>query len=48
MRVALHDIHEPKDIILATPEQVAKQKGIVGTVIHRVLEEGHVLYVRTR
>jgi predicted nucleotidyltransferase len=28
MRVALHDINVPKDIIVATPEQVERQKDI--------------------
>ena len=48
MRVALHDINTPKDIIVATPEQVEQQKGIVGTIIRPALQEGQVLYVRTR
>jgi predicted nucleotidyltransferase len=48
MRVALHDIRVPKDIILATPDQVARQKDIVGTIIRPALREGQVLYVRTR
>jgi len=48
MRMALHDIRVPKDIILATPEQVARQKGIVGTIIRPALREGKVLYVRER
>ena len=48
MRVALHDINMPKDIIVATPEQVEQQKNIVGTIIRPALQEGQVLYVRTR
>src|SRR5512135_72427 len=48
MRVALHDIRMPKDIILATPEQVAQQRNIVGTIIRPALQEGQVLYVRNR
>ena len=48
MRVALHDIRVPKDIILATPDQVARQRDIVGTIIRPALREGKVLYVRTR
>jgi predicted nucleotidyltransferase len=46
MRVALHDIRVPKDIIVATPEQVARQRDIVGTIIHPALREGRVLYAR--
>ena len=48
MRVALHDIHVPKDIILVTPDQVAQQRSIVGTIIRPALQEGKVLYVRNR
>ena len=46
MRVALHDIRVPKDIILATPDQVARQKDVVGTLIRPALREGQVLYER--
>ena len=48
MRVALHDINVPKDIVVATPEQVEQQKDVVGTIIRPALQEGQVLYVRTR
>ena len=48
MRVALHDIAVPKDIILATPDQVARQRNVVGTLIRPALREGQVLYVRAR
>ncbi len=46
MRVALHDISVPKDIIVATPDQVRRQKNIVGTIIRPALREGKVLYAR--
>jgi predicted nucleotidyltransferase len=46
MRVALHDIRVPKDIVVATPEEVARQRNIVGTVIRPALREGQVLYER--
>ena len=48
MSVALHDIRMPKDIIIATPEQVAQQRNIVGTIIRPALQEGKVLYVSNR
>jgi predicted nucleotidyltransferase len=48
MRVALHDIAVPKDIILVTPEEVARRQNIVGTIIRPALREGKVLYVRAR
>jgi predicted nucleotidyltransferase len=46
MRRALHDIRVPKDIILATPEEVARRRDIVGTVIYPAVREGKVLYAR--
>ena len=46
MRVALHDIPLPKDIIVVTPHDVARRRDIVGTIIRPALREGKVLYVR--
>lgn len=46
MRVALHDIRVPKDIIVATPEEIARRRDIVGTIIRPALREGKVLYAR--
>ena len=46
MRVALHDIAMPKDILLATPEDVLRYKDVVGTIIRPALREGKVLYAR--
>jgi uncharacterized protein len=46
MRLLLHDIGAPKDIILTTPEEVARRRDIVGTIIRPALREGTVLYVR--
>lgn len=48
MRVALHDIRVPKDIVVATPDEIARQKNIVGTIIRPALREGKVLYARGR
>jgi uncharacterized protein len=44
--VALHDIRIPKDIIVATPDEVERRKNLVGTIIRPALEEGKVLYDR--
>jgi predicted nucleotidyltransferase len=44
--VALHDIRIPKDIIVATPDEVERRKNLVGTIIRPALEEGKVLYGR--
>ena len=46
MRMALHDIAVPKDIILATPDEVARRRDVVGTIIRPALREGKVLYAR--
>ena len=46
MRVALHDIRVPKDIIVVTPEEVERRRDIVGTMIRPALREGRVLYAR--
>jgi predicted nucleotidyltransferase len=48
MRLALHDIHVPKDIIVVTPEEVSRRRDIVGTIIRPALREGKVLYVRSQ
>ena len=45
--IALHDIHVPKDIIVASPEEVAKLGNTVGTVLYPALREGKVLYEKT-
>jgi uncharacterized protein len=47
MRVALHDIAVPNDIIVVTPDDVARRRDIVGTIIRPALREGKVLYVRS-
>lgn len=46
MRVALHDIRVPKDIIVVTPQEVERKRNITGSIIYPALREGRVLYVR--
>ena len=46
MRGALHDITVPKDILLATPDEVLRDKDLAGTIIRPALREGRVLYAR--
>lgn len=48
MRVALRDFDVPKDVIVATPSEVARRRNIIGTLIRPALHEGKVLYVRDR
>jgi len=46
MRLAVHDIKIPKDIIVVTPEEVERQRGLSGTIVHPALLEGKTVYVR--
>ena len=46
MRLAVHDIKCPKDIIVVTPSELEKQKNIPGTLARPALLEGKTLYVR--
>jgi len=44
IRRLLADVPVSKDIIVATPEEVARRGQVAGTVIHAALREGIVLY----
>lgn len=46
IRVALHDIHVPKDIIVTTPEDFEWRKEIPGTIEYPAAREGKVVYAR--
>jgi len=46
IRVALHDIVMPKDIIVTSPEEFAWRKDTVGTIEYPAVREGKVLYAR--
>jgi hypothetical protein len=43
----LADLPLPKDIIVATPEEIARRGDLVGTVLRPALREGKVLYQRS-
>ena len=47
IRLALRGIGLAKDVILVTPEEVEKEKNLVGTIVYPALREGKVLYERT-
>ncbi len=47
IRVALHDIRIPKDIIVTTPEDFEWRKEIPGTIEYPAVHEGKVLYARS-
>jgi uncharacterized protein len=40
----LRDLPVAKDIVVTTPEEIARRGALVGTVLQRALEEGTVLY----
>jgi uncharacterized protein len=44
IRLALHDIKVPKDILISTPEEFAWRKDYVGTVERPAAREGKVLH----
>lgn len=46
MRRALRDVPVPKDVIVTTPDEIARRGHIVGTVLEPALREGAVLYER--
>jgi predicted nucleotidyltransferase len=47
IRVALHDIRVPKDVIVTRSKDFAWRKDIVGTIEWPAAREGKVLYART-
>jgi uncharacterized protein len=46
MRLAVHDIKHPKDIIVVTPQEVERQRRLPGNLIRPALMEGKTVYVR--
>ncbi len=46
VRQALHDIPVPKDVVVLTPEELADQREIAGTVARSAAREGKILYAR--
>lgn len=46
IRRLLADMPVSKDIIVATPEEIARRGHVAGTVLHAALRDGAVLYER--
>ncbi len=46
LRLTLHDIRLPKDIIVVTPDEFEKHRNIVRTIVRPASREGKVLYAR--
>lgn len=44
IRCVLTDLPVPKDIVVTTPEEIARREDLVGTVLRPALREGKVLY----
>ncbi len=46
MRRALSRIPVPKDIVVTTPEEIARRGDLIGSVLRPALREGRVVYER--
>lgn len=44
VRLALHDIRLPKDVVVVTPDQFERQREIPGTIVRPAFLEGKMLY----
>ena len=44
MRHALSGLKVGKDIIVTTPKEIKERGWIIGTVLHRALKEGEIVY----
>ena len=47
IRRILRDLPVPKNIVVTTPEEIARRGDLVGTVLRPALREGKVLYERS-
>ncbi|MBM4438438.1 MAG: nucleotidyltransferase domain-containing protein [Actinobacteria bacterium] len=47
IRVALADLPVYKDIVVTTPDEIARRGDLVGSVLRPALREGRVLYERS-
>ena len=47
IRMALHGIRVPVDIVVSTPEEFGWRQEIVGTVEYPAVKEGKLLYARS-
>ena len=46
IRRSLGDLLVSKDIVVTTPDEIARRGHVVGTVLHAAIREGKVLYER--
>jgi predicted nucleotidyltransferase len=47
IRIALHDLRVPKDIVVTTPDEFKWRKAIPGTIEYPAANEGRLLYARS-
>ena len=47
MRRSLGDMPVSKDIVVTTPEEIARRGNVTGTVLNAALREGRVVYERS-
>ncbi len=45
---ALSDLPVPKDVLVTTPDEIARRGHLVGSILRPALREGKVLYERRR
>jgi len=48
IRCAIHNINVSKDIVVVTPDEVARQRHLAGTIVRPAMQEGQVLYEKPR
>lgn len=48
IKEALHDVRIPKDVIVTTPDLIARRGHLIGTILHPALREGKMLYDQSR
>ena len=46
VRRSLGDIPVSKDIVVTTPDEIARRGHVVGTVLHAAIRDGKILYER--
>ncbi|MEK7823518.1 MAG: nucleotidyltransferase domain-containing protein [Candidatus Eisenbacteria bacterium] len=44
IRLALHDLDVPKDVVVVTPTEYESQRDLPGTLVHEARRGGRVLY----
>ena len=47
VRILLHDVPVPKDVVVTAPDEFAWRKDVVGTIEWPVAREGNILYARS-